>query len=408
MKDRCQVLIVGVLALTALQEVRSGTLAETTTPSPKKESKSYSTQWRGKMQELYKTLVEIITDASSDRRFNDPENRSRIEKNTKKLADRAHELSAKELSPDADPTIKILSGLFQDETQRAYWALKSGNRSYARGVLNHISSYCIACHTRNNSGPSFSHLPLEPFSKGLYLIEQGRFYTATRQYDRALAVFQKIMDDASAPMNRPLEWEQSVRYGLTIAVRVKKDPDQARSLVERVIGSKNAPFFLKQDALKWKDSIIKWKKEIPRRALTEEGLHAEAMRLVAEAHELQKYPMDHGADVLYLRATAVVHELLQMYPNGMHSQEALLMAGMCYDVLMSLNLDDMHEMYYEACIKRAPHTPTAEVCFRRYQQSTYEGYTGSAGTFLPEHVIQKLQQLEKLAHPKDFSEPQLK
>lgn len=359
------------------------------------------------MLELYQILAEITTDTSSDTRFNSPANKSRIEQNTKKLADQAHELSKKGFSEDADPTIKILTGLFQDETKRAYSALKSGNRPYARAILNQVSSYCIACHTRNSTGPSFQSLPIEPVAKNLYPIELGRFYAATRQFDRALDLFQKIVNDSEAPIERPLEWEQAVRYGLAISIRVKKDPDQARALVERVIGAKKAPFFLVQDAKKWKESILKWKEEIPRRALTEEGLHMEAMELISQARELQKYPMDHAADVLYLRATAVIHELLQKAPDGRFSQEGLMMAGMCYDVLRPVNMGELHEIYYEACIKKAPHTPTSEACYRRYEQSTYEGYTGSSGTYLPKDVIQKLQSLESLAHPEGSSETKM-
>ena len=403
MKSRYGILILGIFVFSAVLETQARASDETIPPSPK--SIKNTAQWREKMQELYKTLAEITTDTSSDRRFNAPENKSRIEKNTKKLADRAHDLSKQGLSPDADPTIKILSELFQDETRRAYTALKSGNRAYARGILNQVSSYCIACHTRNNSGPSFASLPMEPTGKSLFPIEQGRFYAATRQYDRAIDIFQKIVDDASAPIQRPLEWEQAIRYGLAISVRVKKDPDQARALVERVIGSKKAPFFMKQDALKWKEAILKWKEELPKRELTEEGLHLEAMQLIVQAREAQKFPMDHAADVQYLRATAVIHELLQKAPNGRYAQESLLMAGMCYDVLKPLNLEDIHEIYYEACIKQAPHTPNSEVCYRRYEQSTYEGYTGSTGTVIPEEVKAKLQTLENLAHPENAIKP---
>jgi tetratricopeptide (TPR) repeat protein len=272
-------------------------------------------------------------------------------------------------------------------------------------MLNQVSSYCIACHTRNNSGPSFASLPLEPLSKNLSPLEQAKFYAATRQYDRALDIFQKILNDPVAPIERPLEWEQAIRYGLSIAVRVKQDPDQARALVERVIGAKNSPFFLKQDALKWKDSIIQWKDETPKKAMTEEGLFSQATQLIVQARELQKYPRDHLADVLYLRASAVIHELLQKVPDGHRAQEALLMAGMCYDILRPLGLEGIHEIYYDACIKKAPHTATSETCYRRYEQSTYEGFTGSAGTYLPDDIKQKLQKLEGLAHPEGAQTP---
>jgi len=122
------------LALSALLGSKSHVLAEPGTPSQEKimngKSIKDTARWREKMQELYKTLAEITTDTSSDRRFNAPENKERIEKNTKNLADRAHELSKKGLSPDADPTIRILSDLFQDETKRAYWALEETDTRY--------------------------------------------------------------------------------------------------------------------------------------------------------------------------------------------------------------------------------------------------------------------------------------
>lgn len=356
-------------------------------------------KWRGKMQDLYKILAEITTDASSDRRFNSPQNKARIEKNAKLLSDRAHDITKTGLSPDADPTVKIIASQFRDETKRAYMAVKSGNRSYARSILNRASSYCIACHTRTDSGKSFPSLPLEPTSKDLTSIEKGRFYAATRQYDRALSLFQQVLADPSGPTQNLFEWEHAVRYSLAIAVRVKKDPHLAQDLVERVLASKKAPYFMIQDAVKWKESIQKWKEEIPKRATSEEGLRAESIELISKAREQQKYPMDHSADVIYLRASAVLHELLQKYPEGHYTQEALLMLGMCYDVLRNYSVEDLHEVYYEACIHKTPHTSTSEMCFRRYQQSIFDGYTGSSGTYLPPDVIQKLEELESLARP---------
>jgi len=38
-------------------------------------------------------------------------------------------------------------------------------------------------------------------------------------------------------------------------------------------------------------------------------------------------------------------------------------------------------------------------CYRRYEQSIFFGYTGSAGTGLPEDVRNKLKELKNLADP---------
>src|SRR4051812_8411218 len=93
-------------------------------------------KWQGKMQELYKTLSALTTDVSSDSRYDSSSGRARVDKNARKLMDLAHAMTSKK-SPapdsDSDPSIQLMAGLFQEQTQLAYTALKSGNRAYARG-----------------------------------------------------------------------------------------------------------------------------------------------------------------------------------------------------------------------------------------------------------------------------------
>jgi hypothetical protein len=357
-------------------------------------------KWTEKMQGLYQTLSDILTDISGDERFNAPKNKAKIEAHAKKLASLAHDLEKKGvLSPDKDPTIEILSGLFADESQYAYEELKRGNRNYARGVLRSISGYCIACHTRNNSGSQSPKLPTPLGTTDLTAVEKGEYFAATRQFDLAQQEFDKVVGNLPLSLSRPLEWKRGVQQSLSIAVRVKKDPTRALEIVEHVLSNSGAPYFYKQNALKWKKSIEEWKSEEKPKTVTEEGLYSEAVRLISLAHELQKYPMDRSADILYLRATAVLHELLQLAPSGKRSGEAFLMAGLSYEVLRPLNLEELHDFYFEACIRKNPHTSLAELCYQRYEESVYFGYTGSGGTELPKSVKDRLSKFEALAHP---------
>ena len=88
------------------------------------------------MQELYVTLVDIMTDVTSEKRFNHPSSKARIERNAKKLATLAHDINEKKMTaPDSDPTLKLVSGLFKDQADQAYSALKAGQRPYARSIL---------------------------------------------------------------------------------------------------------------------------------------------------------------------------------------------------------------------------------------------------------------------------------
>jgi hypothetical protein len=240
---------------------------------------------------------------------------------------------------------------------------------------------------------------LEPSGKGgaLSQVERGEFYAATRQFDRAQNEFIGVINNPEVAKNLPLDWIKAVHDSLAIAVRVKRDPDLARNVATAVLTTDNAPVFERQDAVQWKASIDDWHQELPRIPQTETGLYAEMVRLMSKAHDTQKYPADHSGDVYYLRASSVAHDLLQMAPNGPLAPEALLMEGICYEVLSPVNLEDLHGIYYEACIRRAPHTPTAELCYRRYEQSTFFDYTGSAGMEIPADVREKMLELGGLA-----------
>ncbi|MEK6579390.1 MAG: hypothetical protein AABZ55_09210 [Bdellovibrionota bacterium] len=367
-------------------------------PQTFSKEKDSGAKWKIKMRELETALIEITVDTSSDQKFNSPKYFSRIESASKKLASLAHDLVQKETTPpDADPSLSMFGALFASETQRAYKELKRGNRPYARSILRSVSGYCFACHTRNSTGPNFTAGAFDKAAESLNTLEKAQLWAATRQFDKALDGFESIIADSGMAKTRLLDWESSVRQGLAIAVRVKNDPERAMRIVDRVIAAPTAPYFLKEHAVQWKQSIQVWKEEHPRRPTTEEGLHAEIGRLIAQAQSMQKFPADKAADIIYLRASSVIHELLQAYPAGKHSTEAFLMAGITYEALRDLNILDLHEFYYEACIRRAPQTEISRNCFHRYEETMYEGFTGSGGTSLPDDVKAKLAELDKLS-----------
>lgn len=357
-----------------------------------------STQaWNEKMRSLGQVFQDLLLDLSSDERFNSPANFKRIEKNAQKFAQLAHDLKGKSTPPpDADPSLNLIAGQFAKEAEHAAKTLQWGHRAYARGLLKSMTGYCMACHTRS-SGPGFQNLEAFPALQALQPLERADFYASTRQFDQALEGYEKIVADAGVAAKRPFEWERALRSGLAVAVRVKKDPNRALGLVERALAAPKAPFYLKEQATRWKESLVAWKGEPTAIPQSEEGYRAQALRLVAEAREQQKYPADRSADVLYLRASSAVHDLLSFAPQGKYSTEALYLAGLCYEVLQDLNLWDMHEYYYLACIHRAPHTPEARRCFKHYEQSVYLGYTGSSGTNLPAEVAERLGRLDALS-----------
>jgi len=352
------------------------------------------------MQKLSKAMSVVLTNCSSEGRFCDKDNHTQIEEQLKSLSTLAHAMKEKDFSGDkADPTLSILSGYLSEEANAAYSAFKNGKPEYARGIVRSMLGTCIACHNRSNSGQPLEKLNLEPTDAHLKPIEQAEFYAGTRQFDRAEKEFLSIIENSEVASNDPYSWEHAIRQSLTIAIRVKKDPILAKKVIDTALTQKKAAYTTREDLTQWKKSIDQWIKEPKTTVKTEKGMLSEGSRLINEAHQLQKYPMDHSADVLYLRASAAYYSLIEAAPNGKNVSDALLMEGICNEVLSPLGLEDLHRLYYEACIKKSPHSPVAMECYRRYERSTIQGYTGSAGTAVPEEIKQKLLDLFSQSMP---------
>lgn len=359
---------------------------------------SSTPEWKLKMQGLYHSLSDLLTDVSSDQRYFDSKNATRIGEEIKSISQFSHSLKATGKNRDqVDPTLVMFSGFLESETNEAARSFKLGYLSYAREILRTIPGDCLACHTRNNLGPDFNSLPLEP-TGALEPLEKANFFAATRQFDRAIESFQGILSGKSPVSLDGTKIdgntiESSIRNALLIAVRYKRDPALALSLVQATIDNPTTPQYLKDDAESWKKSIAAWKIEGDRKASSEAGLHAEALRLIARAHSKQSYPMDHSQDIEYLRASTVLYDLIQLAPNGRFASETFMSLGMCQELLSPRRMETLHNVYYEACIEKAPHTDTARACYKRYEQSMYLGFTGSSGMHLPEEIQHKLSDL---------------
>jgi hypothetical protein len=354
-------------------------------------------EWSKRMTDLRSVLSELLPDVISDERFNSPNNYKRIEMNAKKLADLTHDMPKGELSGDLDPSIILITGLLKDEIMLAHTHLISGHRKYAREVLRSIPRFCIACHTRSSGVLDLSSVQQNVPASLKSPLEKAEFFDATWQFDRALDEFQKIIEDPSAARDYQLDWERAIYYGISTAVRVKKDPDRALTLVNSVIHSPSVPLFLEKNARDWEASLQEWKQEAPRNFATAEELFAEARRLIARAISFQEYPDDRGADIFYLRATACLHDFLRKYSGSPLTGEALLLLGVSYETVRQPELWSLHDLYYEACITRFPRTLIAQKCYARYEQSIFFGYTGSGGMSLPLEVLKHLDEMKRLA-----------
>lgn len=364
--------------------------------------------WTGQMLKLSNTLSELVPYLFDDKKFFDPDNKNIILKKAKELTGLAHTLDQKKLmnTPTDDPAVVFFAAQFQDDLKRAVESLETDHKDYARSVLKTSISYCISCHTRSDQGRAY---PLiagnDSFVKSLSGIEKARYYTATRQFDAAIKEFIGVLEDPETGKVRPFDIEKAARNALALAVRVKKDPVQAQRIAEDVIKKPETPLFVRNDAQTWLSSIQEWKGDLikgwklvgKQTHPPEATMIRKVKELIKKAESIQRYPADMKADIHYLRATAIIHEYFDIYKNTPNRGEMLYLAGRSYEALRDLGFWTLHELYYERCVREAPHTALSFKCYTELEQSVLLGYSGSAGLFLPISVRKQLQELRSLA-----------
>jgi hypothetical protein len=354
--------------------------------------------WHTTMQELSATLSDIILDSSSLERFSDPKNGARVVRSAKRMLQLTKDLRSKQMKvPDADPSVKLIAGFFEEDAQHYYETVSERRGEYARIVARSFPSYCIACHSRTAYGPQYGTDHLPKGAEKLPALDRADYFAATRQFKAALGAYRTLSESTETSKNDPFGWQRAVRNGLALSIRIQGDAERAMEFVNAVRLNPNSPLHLKETAETWKTAVESWSKEKPKSG----DALVEATRLLAEARKRQEYPADRRGDIELFRATESLHRYLSNPENREPKRvaEAYYLAGQAYDVLRPLAIWDMQDFYYVGCIREVPHTPLARDCYRRYEESVYFAHSGSSGVYLPKPVRRRLEQLEVLAAP---------
>jgi hypothetical protein len=357
----------------------------------------HSGNWQERMQALSKVLSDLLPLVANEAKFSDPKNSMRIDQDTKALKTLAHSLNSDSLPANSDPSLRITADLFEEDINRALTSLQAGRTENARLVLRDTTAYCIQCHTQTNNGPNFPRLNLSVNLQDLSLLERAEFYTATRQFDHALEAFYKVIDDKAFAKTHPFEWEQAARSAIAITIKVEKDPDKLIKLVQKIEENNSTPIFVQKSVRPWIAAAREWKREPHALLRSPSEMLKSASRIISKAQKQQAFPLDHSQDILYFRASAVLHDLLAIHNvKDELSAEALYFSGITAEATRDLNFWTLHETYYEMCIRRAPRTELARKCYQRLNDSVLLGYSGSSGTTIPPEVQNNLNELKKL------------
>ncbi len=386
------VLLVIITALTATLVFGC---AQKDTPEEKQKNLS---NWKVKMAQMSQSLAHLIPLVSTPERFNDPDNKAKIQKEILRFSKLSHSITVNK-KPEADPSLDFVSRKFEADMKEAYAQMEKGNNNYARYLVSNTTNYCISCHTRTDSGRANLNFSASVDMSQFKPLEKAQVYMAVRDFDKALQAFDQAAN-ARGATSKPQMLELAAEKSLAIAVRVKKDPSLADEMVSRILDSKTAPVFLKLKARNWKSSIQRWKKEEKRKPKTlgPKRKLKTANNLMTRGWRLESESMNSRAGLVeFLRASSLLHEILSDKKNYSVYGEALYTAGLAAESLRQINLWTLHEAYYESCIRFSPYTNLAKRCYLRLEALQLSAYSAYDGASVPAHIREHLLELRALA-----------
>ncbi|OQW46410.1 MAG: hypothetical protein A4S09_05420 [Proteobacteria bacterium SG_bin7] len=358
-----------------------------------------SPDWGNRMQELSKTLANLLPFVMSRDDFNKEKNLKFIDENVKNMMELAHAITVKssEDSPEADPSIKSLAKNFEIDMAKAYDGLQTGHREYSRQVLAMATNHCVACHSRSQMGPKLESLSANIDYQSLSPFVRAEVYASTRQFNLAIDEYNKIIHVRENIVEIPFEVERALKKVLALEVRVFNDPKKALLLMNDFLSQTDLPHFLRREATIWRDDLMAWEKENHSKKMNKIDYKKNIEKLILSAQLKNTSGERDEPFINYLRATALGHEYLNKFKSDAMYSEILLNMGICYESLQDLGYWTLSEDYYKQCIRETPHTDIALRCYNRLEQSIYLGYTGSAGTRLPPDIRTELKSFKELA-----------
>lgn len=345
------------------------------------------------MGQLKKELDHIMPLLVQPKEFHNPKNQVLLQEKINSLYKIGTQVSHEPALYGRDPILEYLSVGFQDEITRSFDAFEKGHREFARVSLLNVTAFCIECHTRTNSGPSFDNAVQSKHWNKMRTIDQIDYLIASRQFDQAREMIYKIAAQGLTNEMNVFDLDRAVRLGLLITVRYKQNPAQGITLIEQLEKSKNLPFYLKNANKSWKTQLNQWTLDLQNKSTSDPIASArQLMDLSTKDHNLERFH-----EINMFRIQAALNPIISLETDPNKLGEALLLLGQSYELTKDLALWSLHESYYETCIRKLPKTEWAKKCYESYERSIYFGYTGSRGTYLPQDVEIKLQQLKKIA-----------
>ncbi len=351
-----------------------------------------------RMRSLFAAVTSLEASVAQPQRLLDPAHKAQVLADLNTLASLGHVFKADTKSQE--PATQALAGLFARYAADTSRRFERGDTAAVPFRVRTLVSLCFTCHSRERVSRDFVDPTRQVDALGLPRFERAQYLAATRQFDAALTAYDEVLGAPLADERAVVQLAHALRDVLAMGVRVKDDPAFTQRVLAQVAARQDLPEFLRAPLRRWQRDTQAWAKEkFDARAATPDVLFAKAKRLVLAASGPAQLLPDDTSEVAYLRASGYLNLALQKDPAFKQRGEALFLLGVAMAALKTPTLWELDQLFFEACIRENPATPLAARCFHQLSERLYFGFTGSAGTNLPDEELERLEALRRLAQP---------
>jgi hypothetical protein len=348
---------------------------------------------RATMREIFAALSELLPRCLSEERFASAADREVVRTQLALIADRADTLARHAGSSQAD--LASRGRVLAEDARRASQRFASGRTVDARFLALHLTDSCVGCHSRlpsDKDAPFAAKLIDDSKLGSLSPSERARLAVATRQFDKSLDLYESVLTSPPPPEGEVTRGADLTEY-LIVAVRVKRDPERAAKLLEKLDKRPETTPDVRRELEPWSTTLRSQGK-----ALREKPSLARAREFVEAGRRARPYAYSRAGLIDDLLASSILHSLLEdaKQPAGERAETFYLLGLTDTQVRASPWLSDA-AWYLTSAIETAPHSTVAQKAFDAYEDLTLLSWSGSGGTNVPADVMAELDRLRALA-----------
>jgi hypothetical protein len=329
----------------------------------------------------------------SEEKFADAKNQKEISSHLSKLGELGR--TAKHDPVLNQENYKVSAQVLSNHLNELERVFNKGNKSYARWMLTSTLSVCMSCHAQF---PTVSR-ELKAYEKGQKYagdFEQAEFLFATRAFDEASKMFDKLIRNYPASDKKNQHLEVALQRQVAYFSRLKRDPKTALKTFTAYAGNKEIPEYLQNDIKAWVQQFGDWSRQpTPNpKKMSQKEIMSLSQRTLDMKNPVRNLPSDSPKLVAYLKVSGMLYEYLNSHPKSNITPEILYYLSV-YDRSINNNFFySLANLYLRDCILNYSDKPIAQKCYDDFESETVLSYSGSEGTSIPKEVRDDLKNLK--------------